>query len=299
MCAIISSNTGMKGEIMNRRSFLKKLIGSTLTLLGISGGTYYYARNIEPGLLTIKQESIASTKIPSSFHNIKIVQFSDTHIGFHYTLDQFQELTEKINQLKPDIIVFTGDLVDAPDDYKWDNRIIYLLKSLQAPYGKFWVFGNHDHGGYGTEIVQSVMNEANFTLLKNSHQVIEIDHDRIILAGIDDVILGQPDLQKAIENTNPELLTILLAHEPDFADKTVNFPVDVQLSGHSHGGQVRLPFIGHLYTPTYAEKYVDGKYMFETSGLHLFVSRGIGTTRLPYRFLCVPEISLYTLKSKE
>lgn len=298
MYAIISIITGMKGEIMNRRTFLKKLIGSALTLLGISGGTYYYARNVEPGLLTIKKETISSPRIPSSFHDIKIVQFSDTHIGFHYTLDQFQELTKKINQLKPDIIVFTGDLVDAPNNYKWDNRIIHLLRSLKANYGKFWVFGNHDHGGYGTEIVQSVMDEGDFILLKNSHHIIEIDNDRIIIAGVDDVILGQPDLQKAIQNTNSELLTILLAHEPDFADNTINFPVDVQLSGHSHGGQVRLPFIGHLYTPTYAEKYVEGKYTFETSGLNLYVSRGIGTTRLPYRFLCLPEISLYTLKSE-
>ncbi|WP_042145130.1 metallophosphoesterase [Paucisalibacillus sp. EB02] len=281
---------------MNRRSFLKKLIGGTITLLGLTGSTYYYARNVEPGLLTIKTESIVSKKIPASFNDFKIVQFSDTHIGFQYTLEQFQDLINQINGLNPDIIVFTGDLVDEPNKYDWSPKLTQLLNNLYAKKGKYWIYGNHDHGGYGTEIVQEVMEKAHFNLLKNSHQVIEIDVDRIILAGIDDVILGSPNLPKALQHTSPDLFTILLSHEPDFADITKQHHVDVQLSGHSHGGQVRLPFLGHLYTPIYAEKYVEGKYTFETSNLNLFVSRGIGTTRLPYRFFCKPEITVFTLK---
>lgn len=283
---------------MNRRSFIKKLLAGSLAFFGISGGTYYYARNIEPGLLTLHRETIQSIKIPSSFDGFKIIQFSDTHIGFHYTLDQFQELVNKINALEPDLIVFTGDLVDKPNQYNWNPRLTNLLSSLNAPKGKFWIYGNHDHGGYGTEIIKEVMGQANFQLLKNSHHTIEQQVDRILIAGIDDVMLGQPNLSKTLENTNPDLFTILLAHEPDFADKSMEFPVDVQLSGHSHGGQVRLPFVGHLYTPFYAEKYVEGKYTFKSSNLDLYVSRGIGTTRLPYRFLCKPEITLFTLKTQ-
>lgn len=280
---------------MNRRSFLKKFIGSTITLFGLTGGTYYYARNIEPGLLTIQSESIVSTKIPASFDGFKIVQFSDTHIGFQYTLTQFHDLITKINALNPDIIVFTGDLVDEPNKYDWSPKLTQLLHDLKAYYGKYWIYGNHDHGGYGTEIVRDVMEKANFNLLQNSHQVIEKDVDRIILAGIDDVILGSPNLTEALQHTNPELFTILLSHEPDFADIAKKHPVDVQLSGHSHGGQVRLPLLGHLYTPIYAEKYVEGNYTFDSSDFKLFVSRGIGTTRLPYRFFCKPEITVFTL----
>jgi uncharacterized protein len=287
-----------EGESMNRRSFLKKIFGSTLAIFGMTGSTYYYARNIEPNLLTINKEIIESDRIPASFNGFKIIQFSDTHIGFHYTLEQFQDLAEKINSLQPDLLVFTGDLVDRPNQYNWTPKLTEILANLQAPKGKFWIYGNHDHGGYGTEVIQSVMGQANFKLLKNSHQAIEQDVDRIILIGIDDVMLGSPNLTKALENTNPDLFTILLAHEPDFADIAQKHPIDVQLSGHSHGGQVRLPFVGHLYTPIYAEKYVDGKYAFESSKMNLYVSRGIGTTRLPYRFLCKPEITLFTLKSK-
>ncbi|WP_047982960.1 metallophosphoesterase [Ornithinibacillus californiensis] len=283
---------------MNRRSFLKKFLGSTLALFGMTGSAYYYARNIEPNLLTVNKEIIESNRIPASFNGFKIIQFSDTHIGFHYTLEQFQDLAEKINSLQPDLLVFTGDLVDRPNQYNWTPKLTEILANLQAPQGKYWIYGNHDHGGYGTEVIQDVMGQANFKLLKNSHQAIEQDVDRIILTGIDDVMLGSPNLTKALENTNPDLFTILLAHEPDFADISQKHPIDVQLSGHSHGGQVRLPFVGHLYTPIYAEKYVDGKYSFESSKMNLYVSRGIGTTRLPYRFLCKPEITLFTLKSK-
>ncbi|OZU90476.1 metallophosphoesterase [Virgibacillus indicus] len=283
---------------MNRRSFLKKALGSLLALVGLSGGTYYYAREIEPAMLHINKNNLPSKKIPSAFNNFKIVQFSDTHIGFHYSLEQFKTLVEKINNLKPDIIVFTGDLVDEPHTYRWNDELISALHTLDAKHGKYWIYGNHDHGGYGTDILQDVMEQANFKLLKNSHTIIEKSTDRFVLAGIDDVMLGRPDLKKTLDQVNPDLFTILLAHEPDYADTVLQYPVDVQLSGHSHGGQVRFPFIGDLYTPSYAEKYVQGKYMLGDKKLTLFVNSGIGTTRLPYRFLCKPEIHLYTLKTE-
>ncbi|WP_284140970.1 MULTISPECIES: metallophosphoesterase [unclassified Virgibacillus] len=279
---------------MNRRSFLKKMLGSFLTFVGLGGGSYYYAREIEPTLLHIQRETISSPKVPTSFNGFTIVQFSDTHIGFQYTLDQLKKLVAKINEIKPDLIVFTGDLVDEPNKYKWNNELVNLLATLTAPQGKYWVYGNHDHGGYGTEIVKNVMEQADFKLLKNSHTTIENQTDRIIVAGIDDVMLGKPDLNLALKNSNPDLFAILLSHEPDYANTTKAFPVDLQLSGHSHGGQVRLPFIGHVYTPAFAEEYVQGRYEL-SKDLTLLVSKGIGTTRVPYRFLCKPEIQVITL----
>lgn len=280
---------------MNRRLFLKRMLGGFVTFVGLSGGAYYYANKIEPSLLKIHQESIALKSIPKSFHGFKIVQFSDTHMGFQYTLKQLEHLVTTINELKPNIIVFTGDLIDEPQSYKSSKKLIQTLQNLRTTDGKFWIYGNHDHGGYGTDIVQNIMSLSNFTLLQNTQTVLERNNDRIILVGIDDMILGKPNLDMALQQTNPELFTILLAHEPDFADVATNYPIDLQLSGHSHGGQVRLPLIGHLYTPTYAEKYVAGKYTIDD--LILYVNQGIGTTRLPFRFFCKPEIHEFTLKS--
>ncbi|MFC2950267.1 metallophosphoesterase [Virgibacillus sediminis] len=284
---------------LTRRSFIKKALGSLLALAGFGGGAYYYAREVEPYMLQVIEENISLANIPSAFEHFRIIQFTDTHIGFHYDLRQFQTLVKEINNLNPDLIVFTGDLVDEPNRYSWEEGLTDALSMLKAPFGKFWVYGNHDHGGYGTEKLAEVMESAGFTLLQNSHTVIEKDTDRFILAGIDDAILGRPDIRESLSRVNPDLLTIMLAHEPDVADAVAEFPVDIQLSGHSHGGQVQLPFIGHLYTPSLAEKYVEGKYNFHSNRLSLYVSRGIGTTRLPYRFLCKPEIQVYTLNSRD
>src|SRR5699024_782044 len=130
---------------MNRRSFLKQLIGSGLALIGLGGGTYYYAREIEPALLSMNEEAIQSSNIPTAFHDYKIIQFTDTHIGFHYTIEQLKELVKRVNAEKPDMILFTGDLVDAPQSFSWDGELIHTLNMLDAPDGKYWIYGNHDH----------------------------------------------------------------------------------------------------------------------------------------------------------
>ena len=284
---------------MDRRTFLKRAFAFLFALIGVSGGTYFYSREIEPSKLGIRKENLVSEKIPLPFHDKRIVQFSDTHLGFDYSVDDLTNLVKKINSLQPDIIVFTGDLIDNPKllHEKEMLAIIEALKGLYAPLGKYWIYGNHDHGGYGTEIIKELMDSAEFSLLQNSHVKLTLQNESIILSGIDDLMLGKPDIKTALNDVDQELFTILLAHEPDFADVAVKFPIDVQLSGHSHGGQVRVPIIGHLYTPLYAEKYVLGKYVIENR-LELFVNAGIGTTRLPYRLFCQPEIHVFTLKGK-
>jgi|SRR5690625_3739386 len=284
---------------MKRRTFIKRTLGSLITASLFSAGTYYYAREIEPNRITISNFTISSNKVPQSFNHFKIVQFSDTHIGFHFHLNKIEKLINTINEQNPDLIVFTGDLIDQPNTFQKTNELGKLLKQLKAPYGKYWVYGNHDHGGYGTDLVKNIMKKAEFTLLKNEYTFIEKNNQKILLSGIDDVILGHPNLGQSLpDNYDGSHFTILLAHEPDYADVSAQFPIDIQLSGHSHGGQVRLPFLGHLYTPIFAEKYVLGKYMLRDESFLLYVNRGIGTTRLPFRMFCSPEISTYTLHSK-
>lgn len=280
---------------MNRRTFLKRIFYSTLTFLGLSGGSYYYAKHIEPRLLGINEKTISSDYLPDSFNNFRIVQFSDTHLGFHYDERQLQELVSSINDLNPNVIVFTGDLIDNPDSYNISASLTKTLKSLTASHGKYWVYGNHDHGGYGTEVIKDVMDKANFKLLQNSHDHIYENGQRITILGIDDMILGKPNLEKALLHTIESDFKILLSHEPDYATISKNYPIDLQLSGHSHGGQVRLPFLGSLYTPSYATKYTSGPYHFQNQRLFLYVNNGVGTTRLPFRFLCKPEITIFHL----
>lgn len=281
---------------MSRRTFLKRTFGSVLGLFGLSGGTYYYAKHIEPSMLTVNEETFQSNKLPTSFSNVKVLQFSDTHLGFHYDIEQFQSLVERINQEKVDLILFTGDLVDAPDQISDQllDQAAKILQSIHAPMGKYWIYGNHDHGGYGTEKIGNIMKRGGFTILRNQHQVIQKDGESIILAGLDDAMLGQPDIEAALKNSPPNLFTLLMCHEPDYAKQVALHPVDLQLSGHSHGGQIQIPFFGYVITPPMAQRYVEGWHEVGSNPLSLYVSRGIGTTRLPYRFSCKPEITIHT-----
>ncbi|MDF1506784.1 metallophosphoesterase [Robertmurraya sp. DFI.2.37] len=285
---------------VSRRSFLKRFFGTLLTTVGLSVGGYTYAGRIEPKLLKINKYQISHLDIPVDFENIKIIQFSDTHLGFQYTLEQLQELVEEINNHKPDILFFTGDLLDEPNKYGEFERVISILKKLEAPFGKYAVYGNHDHGGYGTDIFKRIMEESGFTLLLNDSIKIEKNaQSSIYLLGIDDAMLGRPDISAALANVPDEAYKILLSHAPDLADNAANFNIQLQLSGHSHGGQIQIPLLGALVKPPYGEKYYEGFYTVgEEKPLTLYVNRGLGTTRLPFRFLSVPELTIFTLSRK-
>jgi predicted MPP superfamily phosphohydrolase len=283
-----------------RRTFLKRTFGSFLTVLGLSSGGYLYANRIEPSLIDIQEHNIKHPLIPNSFDGIKMIQFSDTHLGFQYNLHQFNNLVEKINSLKPDIILFTGDLMDEPNQYTEINKLIPILKNLQAPLGKFCIFGNHDHGGYGSEIYRNIMETTNFTVLLNdSAQVKLMDGSKIYLLGIDDAMLGKPNLPLTLKNVPTDSFKILLSHAPDLAETAVQYPIHWQLSGHSHGGQIKIPFFGALVTPPFGQIYPEGLYSIgENNPLSLYVNRGIGTTRLPFRFMSKPELTVFTLESE-
>lgn len=227
---------------------------------------------------------------------MKIAHFSDTHLGHYYEPEDLQVAVDKVNENKPDFICFTGDLFDR--DLVKVRESIAVLSGLKAPYGKFAVLGNHDYRT-GADEVRRIISEAGFQLLDNQHQTLLIGGQPLCIAGIDNVSHGRPDIEAAIRDIPQESCVILLAHEPDIADTAAGYPIDLQLSGHSHGGQVRLPFIGHLLTPEYGHKYPDGLQQVPHSSLQVYTSRGLGTTILPIRFFCRPEITIIELASQQ
>lgn len=287
---------------VTRRTFIKRIFGSFLTMIGAGYGGYFYAHQIEPRLLNVNNHVIKHAKIPKSFDGFKIIQFSDTHLGFQYDLKQFKKLLVQISSLKPDVIFFTGDLMDAPNQYPFSEEIVPLLKSLHAPFGKYSIYGNHDHGGYGSDIYRNIMELADFTLLLNDSDRIELlDGSSIYVMGIDDAMLGKPNFDLANNKVPKDQYKILLSHAPDLADYAAEYGIQLQLSGHSHGGQIQIPFVGALITPPFAKKYHEGFYEVKGSvtPLTLYVNRGIGTTRLPFRFLSKPELTIFTLNSTQ
>lgn len=283
-------------KLYSRRSFIKGIFTISFAGLLTAAGGYLYARYIEPSRLEIVNKTIVSSKIPEAFKGFKIVQFSDTHLSDFFTLNRLDTIVAKINDLSPDLLIFTGDLMDEPNQYTKINQIVPILEKLKAPYGKYAVYGNHDHGGYGTDIYKNVMTMSGFKVLQNEVSNIIKNNQTIGIAGLDDLMLGKPSYEATLGNLNRERFNILLAHEPDAAVKSKTFPVDLQLSGHSHGGQIQLPFYGPLITPPYATVYSEG--MYSIGEMQLYVNRGLGTTRLPFRFLSTPEITVFTLTSR-
>lgn len=283
---------------MTRRSFLKKTISTLLTLTGAGIGGRYYVHDIEPKWIEFNEIVIRHSLIPKGFNGMKMVQFSDTHLGFQFQLKDLQAALSKIQTFSPDVVLFTGDLMDEPNKYPHHSEIIPLLQNIQAPLGKFSIYGNHDHGGYGSKMYDQIMELSGFTLLQNSHSAISLlNGDKIYIAGIDDAMLGSPNIKKALLGIPEQAYTILLSHAPDLAEFAKDYPVHYQISGHSHAGQIQVPFAGALVTPPFGKKYTEG--MYELENLTLYVNRGLGTTRLPYRFLARPEITLYELQSSE
>lgn len=273
--------------------------GIAALLLLAAASVFYYARYTEPNLLRLQNVSIDAASVTPDLDGIRIVQISDIHLGRFYSPDKLQSLVTRINGLKPDMIVFTGDLIDNFANDPVSGSIAPILSQMNAPLGKFAVYGNHDQGGGAKRPYARIMAYSGFKLLVNEHQTLSIGRSKLVVAGVDDFLLGSPDLTKTLSGIDRNAFVLLLAHEPDVADRLGKYPVDLQLSGHSHGGQVQLPGYGPLYTPPLARKYTEGLYTFHADSrrpLQLYVNRGIGTTRLPFRLDSVPECTIITLK---
>jgi uncharacterized protein len=275
---------------MTRRQFLK--IGvSAVVGVGAAGGAY--ASLWEPHQLGITRRTLALPSLPKAFDGMKVVQFSDLHLGFHTGAKDVARLVQAIQNEKPDMICFTGDMVDGNTE---DMRAaIQPFSELKAPLGLFSILGNHDYKDVETLI--SMEEEAGFQVLRNTAVKLRRDGAVIAVAGLDDAFWGQPDPAAAIQDLPDGMFKLLLMHEPDYADTTAAHSFHLQLSGHSHGGQIRLPWMGAVITPPGAKRYVQGLYTIGSQGMLLYVNRGIGTTQLPVRFLCKPELTVLTLRS--
>jgi len=261
---------------------------------------------LESNHLQVTRLEIPLLRLPERFDGFTIAQLSDFHYEDHFSVVPIRKAVELVNGLHPDLIVLTGDFVTVPMiEFSGRNRsqsaksaapCAEILQKLQAPLGKFAVLGNHDASSDSFRVA-SALREHGIPVLLNRSVPLERGTDRIWLAGIDDVLEGSPTLSAALEKVPSHEPVVLLAHEPDFADEAALSPVDLQLSGHSHGGQIWIPGIGAPWLPPLGRKYPRGLY--KLGNLTLYTNIGIGTIRAPIRINCPPEITLITLKALE
>lgn len=277
------------GRKLTRRQFLTRGAAAVFSAGLLTSG---YAWQGEPNWLDITRMELPFKDLPSAFAGSRLVHFSDVHLGFNKDAKDLSRLVAHIKEAKPDIICFTGDIVDSYAEDLEDS--VSILAELSAPLGKYAILGNHDYKN--TELLTRLLTSAGFRVLRNQSYLIKQGGATLAVAGLDDLLHGKPDPQAALRGVPEGTFTLLMMHEPDYADTAEAYPFHLQLSGHSHGGQIRLPFVGAAYTPYGSNKYISGLYYTEKKAMPVYVNRGFGETFMPFRFLCRPELTIITLR---
>ncbi len=268
---------------MKRRTFLKSAVAGLA--VSLFSGAYPFV--VEPNWLAVSRVDVPLPHLPPALDGFTIAQLSDFHLGPDVSAGEVRRAVDVTNALQPDLVVLTGDyvIVSAADAAACAQE----LAALRAPFGVRAILGNHDFWT-NEAIVDRHLRRAGFDLLRNEHRRLDVGDAALWLAGLEDVWAGQPDLDAALAGIPPDAIIVLLVHEPDFADWATGWGIALQLSGHSHGGQVRLPFLGAPILPYLAHKYPYGRR--RVGDLWLYTNRGIGLIPPPVRFNCRPEITL-------
>lgn len=279
----------MKKE--DKKNIKKKKHNILIYFILVIALLFLYSKYIEPYNLTIKEYKIENEYLPKSFDGVKIVHFSDIHLGSTVDIKYLDKIVNLINKQNPDIVVFTGDMLDKRRTLN-DSEIESVKKSLskiKSNLGNYAVSGNHDIKQLDT--YKKIM-DTNFTILDNEEKLIYYkENNPISIVGLSDP--SETKINYDVLEKENDYYRFVLCHEPDEYKKISNYSFNVMFSGHSHGGQVKLPFIGKIYTPIGAKTYYDDYYKLDNK--EIFISNGIGTTRIDIRFNSAPSINLYRL----
>ncbi|MDA0811373.1 MAG: metallophosphoesterase [Verrucomicrobia bacterium] len=277
---------------MKRRQFLQ------LAGLGSAAvATFGYGFKVEPGLLSITRREVVMPNLPGDLDGLRVAMFGDLHYRPDADEPLVQKLVEAVNQEAPDLVAIVGDYLEHDDAVI--PQLLEHLAGIRAKHGIFAIMGNHD-GWYSVgSRVKKMFKERGVDFLINAHSQITIHQTRLAVAGTDNVWDGNPDIAATFRGIAKDTPTLALIHEPDYFDTVVSGRANIlQLSGHTHGGQCRVPLIGYApQTVTWGKKYIYGE--FERRASKLFVTRGVGTTGIRVRFACRPELAMLTLRSPE
>ncbi|PAF34289.1 phosphoesterase [Terribacillus saccharophilus] len=283
-----------------RSETLKKIRKRFLfTLIAIFALVFFFY--FQNNSIVITESTISSKRIPASFNDYKIVQLSDLHSK---TFGNRQNvLVEKVSQTNPDLIVFTGDLIDSKN-YN-EETSLNLIRELIHIAPIYFVTGNHEWWSGKFDILEKELNDIGVKVLRNTNDVISKRHEKIQIIGIDDPAyvddsyrertITEEAIEDSIEGMEDDYFKILLSHRPEFLSVYSKYGIDVVFSGHAHGGQVRIPFVGGLVAPNqgFLPKYTAGKHDLDNTSM--FVNRGLGNSKIPLRIFNRPEIIVLTL----
>lgn len=274
---------------MNRREFMK--VGSMFAAGGLLAKVSQIELNDETNTPVLERVEIPIKNLNAALEGFTIAQLSDIHLQPYTKPGLVQQAVEMTNELQPDLVVLTGDYVWRDQDAAFE--LAPILAGLNARHGVYSVLGNHDLWLDVNATVRA-FEEAGLPMLINQGVEIVEGNGSFYLAGMDDGWSGQPDLNLTLEKAPPDIPIVLLLHEPDLVDETSQNPrIALQLSGHTHGGQVLIAGRPPIFTPTLGKKYSQG--LFRVNDTWLYTNRGLGVISVPLRFNCPPEVTLLTL----
>jgi len=285
----------MNPKNIKKRKFKKIFLILAFPIFIIS--LFWYSFIFEPNNIQVEKISVEIENLPEEFEGIKIVHLTDFHSKDFG--EREKRVLEILEDLNPDFVFITGDFIDHKT--KDINSCQEFWNRLGNKYqgNIFGVLGNHEYwiDHLDANSIKNLLEESGIIVLRNENKKISRDDKYIYLIGVDDPDTGRDDLLKATINIEKNIPKILLAHSPDIVDNLQGKQTDLILSGHTHGGQIKIPFIRPFWTPTKNRgKYASG--LFEINDIYLYVNRGIGTAAIPIRFNCPPEIAVIELKRK-
>lgn len=247
----------------------------------------------QPRDLSMEEHILRLAKIPHG-KELRLVQLSDLHL--RTSRGYFEQVARTVSTMRPDIILLTGDYLEQSRNLK---GVLKFLRQLHAPAGIFAVQGNWEYWArLEGENLRRQFSRANVTLLINERRDVQIDGLPLSILGLD-YPSPADQVARLVKGASPNRLNVMLSHVPAFNHQLLDKHIDLVLAGHTHGGQVRLPLLPPFYLPRYSGSFVAGFYKAGWAKVPLYVNRGLGTSMLPIRFLCPPEITLFRLVSQK
>ncbi|MEF2781625.1 MAG: hypothetical protein U0N20_00840 [Clostridium sp.] len=281
---------------------LLKIVSVLICIALVIAGIFFYSIYISVDRISLSYETISSNKIPESMNDITIAFISDIKYNEFMDKTRLSNMISKLTTTSPDIVIFGGDMFSEPDknvpDSQMSKDITTILKSIEAPLGKFAILGDQDNVNEDVKkIVSQILYDSDFEVLSDSAIRLRNENsDSISLIGLNNLINGDPKPENAMKNVNENEFNILVTHCPDAVSKSgINLEyIDIALAGHSLGGQIYLPVLGPIYTEEGATTYNRGQY--DINGSKLYVSNGLGTSKIDMRLMTPPQVLIFRLQ---